>query len=440
MIINYLLEKIQNFVAPLVKHSLVLRLLDKFIFLSICLTLFTSTFAPSDTIGYFALIGIFLTFIKLLTKKGQRLEPNRFELCLIIYLGFVIISVAGSSLFYLSLKGFLKTLIYLGYYVCCVVYLRDYKKDILKFFGLIALCIGYESVIGLLQNSTHVSALAGWQDTANLNPEQIMTRVFGTLKPLNPNLFGGYLLSVLPVAYGLSALLLYKKHNASALAGLSLSLLATLVMVMSGCRGVYIAFPLMVLIPAIVLIKRVSPNIKSLLYKIYASVFVLASGLVLASTSLRARILSIFTLRNDSSTSFRLNVYQSSIKMFQDNPFLGIGVGNQNFRETYGLYMKTGYDALSAYNIYLETAVESGIFALLSFVGFLVFLFIEAFKTMFCSKNIEKVIITTIAITSITGILAHGMVDTVFFRPQLQFIFWLMVAVIKVRNHVKSEK
>ena len=56
--------------------------------------------------------------------------------------------------------------------------------------------------------------------------------------------------------------------------------------------------------------------------------------------------------------------------MFKDNWLLGIGVGNQNFREIYGLYMKTGFDALSAYNIYLETAVESGIFALLAFLSF----------------------------------------------------------------------
>ena len=101
------------------------------------------------------------------------------------------------------------------------------------------------------------------------------------------------------------------------------------------------------------------------------------------STSLRARVLSIFILRGDSSTSFRMNVYQSSIQMFKDNPFLGIGVGNQNFRETYGLYMKTGYDALSAYNIYLETAVESGIFALLAFLGFIFYTLQSWFKTIF---------------------------------------------------------
>ena len=66
----------------------------------------------------------------------------------------------------------------------------------------------------------------------------------------------------------------------------------------------------------------------------------------------------------------RFNVYNSCIEMFKDNWLLGIGVGNQNFREIYGLYMRTGFDALSAYNIYLETAVESGIFALLAFLAF----------------------------------------------------------------------
>ena len=93
---------------------------------------------------------------------------------------------------------------------------------------------------------------------------------------------------------------------------------------------------------------------------------------VISNPALIKRFESIFALRADSSISFRMNVYESVWKMFLDNPFLGIGVGNQNFREIYGLYMKTGYDALSAYNIYLETAVESGIFALLSFLAFLV--------------------------------------------------------------------
>ncbi len=126
-------------------------------------------------------------------------------------------------------------------------------------------------------------------------------------------------------------------------------------------------------------------------------------------------------MRQDSSNSFRFNVYQSSFEMFKDNWLLGIGVGNQNFREIYGLYMKTGFDALSAYNVFLEIAVESGVFALIAFVGFLVLTVKNALKNMD--------IFTGIALVSICSCLVHGLTDTVFFRPQIQFVFWTMAAV-----------
>lgn len=118
--------------------------------------------------------------------------------------------------------------------------------------------------------------------------------------------------------------------------------------------------------------------------------------------------------------------------MFKDNWLLGIGVGNQNFREIYGLYMKTGFDALSAYNIFLEIAVESGIFALIAFVGFLITLVKNAVNFILKSTEAKSVIIVSSAVISIVAVCIHGMVDTVFFRPQIQFVFWTMVAVARI--------
>lgn len=136
-------------------------------------------------------------------------------------------------------------------------------------------------------------------------------------------------------------------------------------------------------------------------------------------------------MRSDSSNSFRFNVYHSCIQMFKDNWLLGIGCGNQNFREVYGLYMRTGFDALSAYNIYLETAVESGVFALASFVSFLGINIYKAVKFIFKNKIVDSVYVLA-ALLSLTGMLTHGFVDTVFFRPQIQFTFWIMIGIIRV--------
>ena len=161
-------------------------------------------------------------------------------------------------------------------------------------------------------------------------------------------------------------------------------------------------------------------------------------------SALRHRFLSIFAMRNDSSNSFRFNVYHSSLDMFKDNWLLGIGVGNKNFREIYGLYMKTGFDALSAYNIFLEIAVESGIFALVAFLGFLVELVRDSIKFILNSIDNEKIIFVSVSLISILAVMFHGFVDTIFFRPQIQFMFWTYVAIIStliVNNKIsKNEK
>ena len=161
-----------------------------------------------------------------------------------------------------------------------------------------------------------------------------------------------------------------------------------------------------------------------------AVVFALFTFAMCFVSSLRARVLSIFAMRNDSSNSFRFNVYQSSLEMFKDNWLLGIGVGNKNFREIYGLYMKTGFDALSAYNVFLEIAVESGIFALIAFLGFLILCIKEAVVLIFKSEDFDRIIFLSMAAISIIAVMCHGFVDTIFFRPQVQFVFWTMVAII----------
>ena len=57
-------------------------------------------------------------------------------------------------------------------------------------------------MIGILQNFTGALAGATWQDTSRIEKELILTRVYGTLPPLNPNLFGGWLVVSFPIVFG----------------------------------------------------------------------------------------------------------------------------------------------------------------------------------------------------------------------------------------------
>ncbi len=413
MFLNNVLSYFQNLLNPIYEKSLLLKNIDTLIFFCILGVIISSTFAPSDYIGYFGIFAIILTIIKLLFKKGEAFELSSSEKFLLLYFIIVIISVAGSSLFYLSLKGFFKTLTYLGFYVSLVHYLKDNTNKIKYIFFAITLCVSFESIIAFLQNFASVDEISGWQDTSRLNPEEVMTRVYGTLKPYNPNLFGGYMLATIPAFITLDKKL-----------AIPLAIFASIALVLTGCRGAYIGYFVEVMILALVVYKFLEPKLKKLFAMFVGFCFLAVSSIVVSISALRARIFSIFAMRSDSSNSFRFNVYHSCIDMFKDNFLLGIGVGNQNFREIYGLYMKTGFDALSAYNIYLEIAVESGIFALLSFVGFLFCIIKKALKNLSNKYVLASLI-------SIAGILIHGFVDTVFFRPQIQFLFWIMIAVIR---------
>ena len=426
MWINTLINKIQLLLNPVYNRSYILQKIDALIGLNIFLLIFFSTFAQSDSIGYFALFTIILSFIKILTKSSEKFELNNADKFLLIYLMLVIISVAGSSLLYLSLKGFFKTLTYLGFYVSVIHFLKDNRDKIKWIFVAFCLCACYETFFAFLQNFGAVEEISGWQDMTHLNPEEVMTRVYGTLQPYNPNLFGGYMLSIIPAFITLP--FINKKMLPIALITGILSVTA---MVLTGCRGAYIGFFFMLITLVCITYKLLQPKFQKIFTAI-VSLGVLISSLIIVSTaSLRARIFSIFAMRSDSSNSFRFNVYHSCIQMFKDNWLLGIGCGNQNFREIYGLYMKTGFDALSAYNIYLETAVESGIFALIAFVSFIGINIYKAIKFILASKTIDTIFVLA-ALLSIIGILTHGMVDTVFFRPQIQFTFWIMVGIIRV--------
>lgn len=432
--VNGIFKYSQDKCAFLWENSFFLKNIDNLIFATIIGIFILSTFGSSDLIGYISLISLFLTIIKLLVKKDEKIDMSLFEAFLLIYFLIVVISLSGSSLLYLSFKGFLKTFTYLGFYFSVAMY---YKKNLNKIpitIFIIALCAASQGIIGFFQNFSQVGEISTWQDVTNINPEDVMTRVYGSIQPYNPNLFGGYLVASIPCLFGSFIIQLLDKKYKIAGIFLVLSLLTSFTLILSGCRGAYIGLLVIIVCLFSFLAKFIWQSGKDWLKKIFISVLgiiaALSTAIVLCVSSIRTRIFSIFAMRGDSSTSFRFNVYQAAIQMAKDNWLLGIGVGNQNFREIYGLYMKTGFDALSAYSIYLEISVESGVFALIAFLSFLFTLVYKSIKYVLSAQDLKKSIIITISVTSVVAVAVHGLVDTIFFRPQVQFIFWTMVAFI----------
>jgi putative inorganic carbon (HCO3(-)) transporter len=118
--------------------------------------------------------------------------------------------------------------------------------------------------------------------------------------------------------------------------------------------------------------------------------------------------------------------------MIKDRPILGIGPGNTAFNKIYPLYQRPRYNALSAYSFLLEIAVETGFIGLACFVWLLIVTFnlgLQQLRRLRQTSNREAFWLIG-AISSLLGILAHNTFDTVLYRPEINTLWWLMVAIV----------
>ena len=434
--INKIFSTTQEFLRPVVSASLFLQRFDYFILLLMILLYVFSLYTGTNTIGIVAFLIVALSVIKLFFIRGQTIELYPSSIILIGFLAICFISVLFSSYIKLSFLGFSYYALYIAFYFSVLHFFRFNKNKIVPLIFIIMFLITIEAGYALIQSFHPLEAIATWQDTSYTNEEDILSRVYGTLKPYNPNLLCGYLIVGLSSIFTVGFWAFIYKHKKTFIFAVISMVITLLAIFKTGTRGGYMGVFIMLLI-AFILINMISKDyfskkVQKLWKKICIGLISLGGIAIISTPAIFKRIISIFMLRGDSSTSFRMNVYKSTWEMFKDNWFTGIGCGHDTFRNMYGLYMITGFDALSAYSIYLEIIVEAGIFALLFFLSFFVMLAKSSVNFIKKNNKLEQKVIVVSILIMITGVFIHGFVDTIFFRPQLQFLFWTNIAILSV--------
>lgn len=359
-------------------------------------------------------------------------RPSAIDGIVLLYFGINVLASFASHFLKESLFGLAKLLVYVFAYfqfVWCLQY-NTSKRSILVVSSLVvgALLV---SLYGLYQYKMGVAPLATWEDPTI---EDKATRIFSTLG--NPNLLAGYLIPVLPLSFALSMIALFQKGRAKWLAVplLACTAIIKIAILLTGSRGAYIAllFVALTLIGVgTIWLWRAYPKARLWIAMVLLMVPVAAIAVVhFFLPSFEHRFMSIFSGSQHSSNAYRMNVWRSSWKMFLDNWWIGIGTGNKTFRLAYGLYMRSGFDALGTYCVPLEIAVETGIPGLITYLWLLIAVAARAHCRFWTSKSVTQRWIALGAIAAIIGMMGHGLVDTVFYRPQVQFIFWLAVSLI----------
>ncbi len=382
-----------------------------------------------------ALIGVLLVacagFWVLLTLCDDSSDTafTPIHLIVLLYWMINILATALSPVKAAALVGLVKLTLYLMLFFLMARILRSprIRSIFITFYLHISLIV---SIYGLRQWFFGAKQLATWVDPDSVQAN--LMRVYSYLG--NPNLLAGYLLPA--CALSVAAMFAWRGWFPKAL-GLTMTIVNSICLVLTFSRGGWIGFVALMFVFALLLLYwlslRFSPFWQRWAIPIgigsLAAIFILAVATVPA---LRDRVGSIFLGRRDSSNNFRMNVWAAVFDMIQDRPILGIGPGNNAFNRIYPLYMRPRYTALSAYSVILEIAVETGIIGLTCFLWLLVVTLQQGWLQLRRLRNLgnSQGFWLIAAIASMIGLLAHGSVDTVWYRPQVNTLWWLMIAII----------
>ena len=352
---------------------------------------------------------------------------------LLAYLALAVLATGCSPVPAAAAKGLLKLLSYLGVYAL----MRRLLEQAPHWWNrlLAGLLLGQlaASVVGLRQLYAPTVDLALWADPDSV--AEGTRRIYSTLG--NPNLLAGYLVPLLPLA--VVALLRWQGlwPKLLALSCLACGLAAALFTYSrGGWIGLFFGLGSLGLLLLLRQSRHLSPLLRRLLPPLVISAVLVA--LVLAAVKvepLRIRLLSMVAGREDSSNNFRINVWLSAVEMVQARPWLGIGPGNSIFNLIYPLYQQPGYTALSAYSVPLELAVETGIPGLLAGLG----LFITSLRLGMAQLQRDLLLSLPAvgAMAAVIGLAGHGLVDTIFFRPEVQLSGWFALATLGAAEAMK---
>jgi O-antigen ligase len=238
--------------------------------------------------------------------------------------------------------------------------------------------------------------------------EDIKMRVYSTFE--NPNVYGEYLILVIPIAVGLmwTEKGFWKKLFLLGVVGIT-----TLAMVLTFSRGCWLGILFALALLAIMIDRR---------FILLGIVALLAMPFVLPETIIN-RFMSIGDM-SDSSTSYRVYIWMGTLAMLKDYWFCGVGLGETSYNTIYPLYSYNNIEAPHSHNLYLQFVSQFGIIGLITFLGMVYNFYKDTTIKMLKKKDILLAGI----VAGMTGFFLEGMFDYTWYNYRVILIFWMVIA------------
>jgi O-antigen ligase len=212
--------------------------------------------------------------------------------------------------------------------------------------------------------------------------------------------------------------------------------IAFLAIIASQTRSAWIAALFIIFLAFLIM------NRKYLVYAIIGVVLI-SLFIFLAVPDVQTRFESIF---DPAKNEGRLNIWRTSLAIFEKNIFIGVGHGN--FDKFFDVYRVPGfYDAQGhAHNDYLNIAVLNGIVGLAAWLGMWIFWFLRSFRG-YRLKELEQFDRAIIlgGILSISGILVASIFECYYTDLENNIFWWCIVCLNLIiirgnKNNLTSRK
>ncbi len=349
--------------------------------------------------------------------KGSVLNLYVIFMCIVYVIGTVFsVNVTSSLKISLVYIAFM-----LSYFVISKVV--DSTKKLVLFISSMGIASIPVGIYGVYQKLTGFDNENTWLDSEMF--EEIKGRVVSFFD--NPNVFGEYI--ILLFMFCLALVFISKKYSLKAVYVVALAVLGAS-MIFTYSRGCWIGLVIAVCVFLFFVNKKLL-GIAAIAGVI--SIFFLPESII-------SRILSVGNLA-DSSTSYRVFIWNGTVEMLKDFWLTGIGVGSDAFNAVYPRYAYSAITAPHPHNLYLLVFAETGIIGIIVLVTVVLTLFNKLLHVIKYTQNKELKVIAAATGSAVTGFLVQGMFDNVWYNYRVFLLFWIFVAIgASVYNVYRKEK
>lgn len=351
-------------------------------------------------------------------NEHHDLTRSNMDIPIILYLIIIVISTITSITFIGSLRDLA---LHLGGLSFVFVMVNSIKTK--NAFNAIVTVLVFSATLvalyGLYQYVVGVEIDAAWLDVEN-NPD-VRVRVYSVFH--NPNILAEYLIMIIPLSVGL---FWHTKKISKKVIFLGTTLIMVLAMLMTLSRGSWVGFAFSALVFIVLLERRLLLSV----------VPISLAGLYFLPQSILNRIMSIGNFA-DSSIAYRFTMWDITMDIIRDYPIAGVGFGHLPFKQIFETYIRT-MPIYHSHNTFLQTTVEMGIPGLIVFLFLLFILFKYGILNLVKSEDRYIRILSASAISSLGGVLAHGIAENVLYLPRIIFTFWILVGLILTLDRIRG--